>query len=139
MKRDPDFWVWLSVMAVFLTVFLMTWAYEANFFSSFFLALFFVVLVVATGYLGYTLLAGSGSKAVVASQAPTGVEQRAQRRRSKGRTIAAVCVLGMAVLTLLGSSGVLPRSPLIAIPYVALFGGWLWYELVGSKKDEVGR
>lgn len=137
MKRDPDFWFWLSAMAAIVAAYAMSLAYELNFYSEWFLGLFFVVLVLATGYTGGTLLMGRKSKAVVPAPAATEQTQGAHSGRSWGNLIRLVCIGGTFVLFQLPGDG-LSRWAIAGLSIV-LLGVWLWYELVGSKSEEVGR
>ncbi len=138
MKKDPDFWFWIATMAVWVAMFAMWLAAELNFYSSWFGILFIVVLVLATVYMGVTLVRGRKSKTPVAPQAPVGKEQGAPRR-FLGNILQSVCLCSISGLSLLTANGLLPRSAWFAAPVIVLFGVWIWYELIGSKREEIGR
>jgi hypothetical protein len=138
MKRDPDFWFRLAMMAVLLAMFGIWLSYELNFFKEWFGGLFLGVLVLAIGYMGVSLVTAKRNKAVVPSPVAAEQTRDIEGRRKWGNLIRAVCIGGMALLIQLPKDGFLPNWALVVL-YGALFGGWMWYELVGSKSEEVGR
>lgn len=142
MKRDSDFWFWIATMVVFLAAAVMWLAEQLNFFSQFFMVLFFVVAALAAGFMGVSLVLDHQKKPVTPLAAPVGQPQDAPRRHTWLRTIGRVSRFGafaglMAILWLPKGSTPLQWA-LVGLSGV-LFAVWLWYELVGSKAEEVGR
>lgn len=138
MKRDPDFWFWLSAMAAFVAMFLMGLTYQLNFYSEWFLGLFLVVLLLAAGYMGKSLLNGRKSKGIATAPVYIGDGQAARRHSFKGALLSLACTGGLLLFVWLDSIHVVPRL-LGAAFSIVLLGVWLWYELVGSKSEEVER
>jgi hypothetical protein len=138
MKRDPDFWFWLSAMAAFVAMYLMALTYQLNFYSEWFLGLFLVVLLLAAGYMGKSLLTGRKGKGVVTAQGYVGDGQAARKRRFRSALLSLACTGGLLLFVWLDSVHVVPRL-LGAAFSIVLLGLWLWYELVGSKSEEVER
>ncbi|MDQ3704060.1 MAG: hypothetical protein M3437_02355 [Chloroflexota bacterium] len=139
MKRDPDFWFWVAIVAVLLALSAMDLAYEFNFFSEWFGWVFFVVVLLATVYTGWSLLIRQKSTGVAAPPVSVEQAQAARERERTGNILRFVCIGGIPILIFLTNNGVLPRSSIVAIPYIVLAGIWLWYELVGSKRENTGR
>ncbi len=139
MKRDPDFWFWVAIVAVLLAMSAMGLADELNFFREWFAWVFVVVLLLATVYTGWSLLIRR--KSIGVATPPVSVEQAqaARERERTGAILRLVCIAGITILIFLTNNGVLPRSSITAIPYIVLLCIWLWYELVGSKRVESGR
>lgn len=142
MKRDSDFWFWIATMVVFLAAAVMWLAQQLNFFSQFFMVLFFVVAALAAGFMGVSLVMEHQKKPVAPLAATVGQPQDAPRRHTWRRTIGHVSRFG-AFVSLLAILWLPKDSVPLQWAIVGLAGVlcavWLWYELVGSKAEEVGR
>ena len=135
MKRDSDFWFWIATMSVMLAMFGMWLAQELNFFSQFFAVLFVMVLVLATGYMGVSLVRERHKRPVGPPVASAGQALERPGRHTWRRTTGLGAFAGMMALLLLPKDGFLPQWALIGLS-VVLFSLWIWYELVGSKVEE---
>ena len=144
MKRDSDFWFWVATMVVLLAAAVMWLAQQLNFFSQFFMVLFFVVAALVAGYMGVSIVLDHQKEPVTPPAVTVGQPQDAPGRHTWRRTLGGVSRFGafaslMAILWL-------PKDSKDSTPLQwaliglggALFAVWLWYELVGSKAEEVG-
>lgn len=135
MKRDSDFWFWVATMVVILAAAVMWLAQQLNFFSQFFMVLFFVVAALVAGYMGVSLVLEHHKRPVgpLAASAAQALERPG--RHTWRRTIGLGAFAGMMAMLWLPKDGFLPQWALIGLS-VVLFSLWIWYELVGSKVEE---